>query len=82
MPDVQSFGPETLDPILTNVVRQHKEKVIGWIRDEPGCWGFLAGQAVSACRNEIGRTLADQERRLVWDRLWRLLEGIKKGVSG
>ena len=82
MPEAQPFGPEVFDPILTHVVREHKDKVIGWIRDEPGCWGFLAGQAVSGCRRELGRTLADQERRQVWDRLWWLLEGIKKGVLG
>ncbi len=82
MPETPSFGPDTMDPILTNLVRQHKDRVIGWMRDEPGCWGFLAGQAVSACRTELGRSLEDQERRQVWDRLWRLLEGIKNGVMG
>ena len=82
MPDAPSFGPEVFDPILRSVVREHKEKVIGWIRDEPGCWGFLAGQAVSGWRKEMGRTLAEQERKQVWDRLWWVLEGIKKGVLG
>jgi hypothetical protein len=50
------------------------------MRDEPGCWGFLAGQAVTACRAQTGRSLTDEERRLVWDRLWWLLETIKGRV--
>jgi hypothetical protein len=73
---------KTLDPILTGLVREHQEKVIGWMQDEPGCWGFLAGQAVASCRRELGRSLEELERRLVWDRLWWLLETIKKEVSG
>ena len=67
----------TLDPVLVNIIRDNKEKVAGWMSDEPGCWGFLAGKAVSACRTELGRPLADQERRLVWHRLWSWLEQLK-----
>lgn len=76
-----SLNVEVLDPLLTQVVRSHQEKVIGWMRDEPGCWGYLAGQAVSACRAQVDRPLEDAERRLVWDRLWWLLENIKQRVS-
>ena len=71
------LSPETLDPLLTGVIREHQDKVIGWMRDEPGCWGFLAGQAVLACRKQLDRPLADAERRLVWHRLWSLLEQLK-----
>ncbi len=73
---------ETLDPLLGGVIREHKEKVVGWIRDEPGCWGFLAGQAVAACRRHVDRPLEEAERRLVWSRLWWLLENIKSRVAG
>ena len=75
-----SLNVEVLDPLLTQVVRSHQEKVIGWMRDEPGCWGYLAGQAVLACRTQVDRPLEDAERRLVWDRLWWLLENIKHRV--
>lgn len=71
-----------LDPVLVRIVRQHQDRVVGWMRDEPGCWGFLAGQAVAACRARAGRPLSDPERRLVWDRLWWLLESIKGRVLG
>ncbi|MCI0858076.1 MAG: hypothetical protein J4N81_05010 [Chloroflexi bacterium] len=67
----------TIDPLLADVIRENQEKVVGWMRGEPGCWGFLAGNAVTSCRHEMGRTLEDQERRLVWRRLWWLLEQIK-----
>jgi hypothetical protein len=68
---------ETLDPMLTGVMRDHQDKVTGWMQGQPGCWGFLAGQAVVACRQRAGRPLADGERRLVWRRLWWLLEQLK-----
>ena len=82
MEESPSLTLKTLDPILTSLVREHRGKVVGWMQDEPGCWGFLAGQAVAACRRELGRSLEELERRLVWDRLWWLLETIKQGVAG
>lgn len=80
MAETDSLTLETLDPILSTVVGEHKDKVVGWMRDEAGCWGFLAGKAVAACRQNLGRSLADPERKLVWDRFWWVLEGIKKEV--
>lgn len=75
-----SLNVEVLDQLLTQVVQSHQEKVIGWMRDEPGCWGYLSGQAVAACRAQVDRPLEYAERRLVWDRLWWLLENIKQRV--
>ena len=72
---------QVLDSLLIEIVRQHQDKVVGWMRREPGCWGFLAGRAVVSCRQTIGRPLADGERRLVWHRLWWLLERIKEGQA-
>ncbi len=72
---------EQLTPILGEVVRGNREKVLGWIRDESGCWGYLAGKAVKATRDRLGRPLGDGERRLVWDRLWWVLENIKREAS-
>ena len=69
---------EKLAPILGGVVLDNREKVQGWIRDESGCWGYLAGKAVTATRDRLGRPLNDEERRLVWHRLWWVLENIKR----
>jgi hypothetical protein len=80
--DVSALSLDDLDPILGQVIRDHKAKVVGWLKNEPGCWGFLAGQAVAATRQEAERSLTDAERRLVWDRLWWLLENIKREVTG
>ena len=82
MPETQPLTLEALDPILTGVVQENRDKVIGWMREEHGCWGFLAGQAVAACRKSLDRPLEDAERRLVWSRLWSLLETIKARVLG
>lgn len=76
-PVVGDLDLEALDGLLTEVIRENREKVVGWVTGEPGCWGFLAGRAVTACRTQVGRSLADRERRLVWRRLWSWLEQIK-----
>ena len=41
---------DTLDSLLSGIIRDNREKVAGWMVGEPGCWGFLAGKAVAACR--------------------------------
>jgi len=68
---------ETLDPVLRQVLSDHREKTLTWIRREPGAWGYLAGQGVAATRRHLGRQLADSERRMVWSRLWWWLEQLK-----
>ena len=68
---------EQLDPVLAGVVRDHRDKVAAWTKGEPGAWSYLAGQGVTATRRHLGRPLADDERRLVWRRLWWFLEQIK-----
>ena len=73
---------ETLDPLLASVIHENQEKVAGWTRGEPGCWGFLAGKAVAGYRLQAGRPLADNERRLVWNRLWWWLEQVKARAAG
>ena len=80
MADGDKLGPEALDPLLAEVIRDNHEKVVGWMKGEPGCWGFLAGKAVSSCRKQMGRPLVDGERRFVWHRLWWWLEQIKAQV--
>lgn len=82
MADAGPLTVSDLDPLLGQVVRDHQNKVVGWMKNEPGCWGFLAGQAVTAVRRQQGRSLSDAERRLVWDRLWRMLAYIKREVAG
>ena len=67
-----------LDLTLVAVIKDNREKVVGWIREEPGSWGFLAGKAVRACRETKGEPLTDPERRIVWHRLWELLTELKE----
>jgi len=62
-----------LDAILVATVIEHDRLVAAWLRDEPGSWGALAGQAIIATRRALGRGLTDAERRLVWQRLWERL---------
>lgn len=40
-----------------------------------GAWGRLAGLAVVAHRERLGRKLEDHERRAVWDAVWREVHG-------
>ena len=59
---------------LAEIADAHPERVAGWLANEPGHWGFFAGQAVLAVRRLIGRRLAEPERRYVWRRMWQVLE--------
>ena len=72
-----SLDLELLDPVLRQVLGENQEKTLAWIRIEPGAWGYLAGQGVTATRRQLGRQLTDAERRMVWSRLWWWLEQLK-----
>ncbi len=48
-----------------------------WIVGEPKSWGFLAAKAVTACRQRLGRSLTELERRMVWQLLWNRLKRLK-----
>lgn len=80
MSDSDQLELDALDPVLAGIIREYGEQVAGWMSGQPGCWGFLAGKAVVACRAQLGRALADGERRLVWSRLWWWLEQVKARV--
>ena len=75
--DEYALDLESLDRVLVNVITSDKDKVISWVRDEPGSWGFLAGKAVTAYRTELDRSLTEKERQIVWARLWSFLENLK-----
>ena len=72
---------DTLDRLMVEVVRGNPEQVVGWMSGKAGCWGFLAGQGVLACRKSLDRSLTDLERRQVWSRLWWLLERLKERMA-
>lgn len=74
MPPEPETADAALDRVLRAVADAHPDRVDGWLRNEPGQWGFLAGQAVLAVRRLIGRRLNDAERRWVWHRMWQTLE--------
>ena len=75
--DQYAFDMGSLDRVLVNVITNDKDKVISWVREEPGSWGFLAGKAVTACRTQLARSLTEKERQIVWARLWSFLENLK-----
>ena len=68
---------ETLDPVLRQVIGEHREKTLAWMARERGAWGFLAGHGVAATRQHLGRQLTEAERRMVWSRLWWWLEQLQ-----
>ena len=82
MVDVFSVTNDVIDPILADVVKGNQDKVAGWMKGEPGAWGFIAGQAVVTVRGNAGRDLTDMERRLVWSRMWWWLEQVKARING
>ena len=76
-----SASANALDALLLGVIRDHRERVLAWMDDVPGSWGFLAGQAVLACRDRKGDALSDAERRIIWHRLWQLLTELKQQAT-
>lgn len=62
-----------LNALLDTLIVDHATLVAAWLRDEPGSWGALAGQAILATRRALGRRLTDAERRIVWQALWARL---------
>jgi len=59
-----------IEQAVQTTVEANAQAVRRWKAQEPGSWGFLAGQAVDACRRSLSRRLLDEERRQVWRHLW------------
>ena len=72
---------ESLDALLVAVIKDNRGKVVDWINDVPGSWGFLAGRAVLACKEHKGEPLTNAERRIVWHRMWELLTALKEQTT-
>jgi hypothetical protein len=69
-----------LDATLRPILASHAAIVAAWRRNEPGAWGVIAAQAILATHRALGRKLTEAERRMVWERMWRLLtEGLDSG---
>ena len=67
-------GSDTLAALLAGIADAHPDRLAAWIRNEPGHWGFFAGQAVLAVRRLLGRRLEEPERRFVWHQMWLILQ--------
>ena len=48
--DEYALDLESLDRVLVNVITSDKDKVISWVREEPGSWGFYRLMVLSVCR--------------------------------
>lgn len=70
-----------LDQLLEAVADAHPDRVDGWLRNEPGHWGFFAGQAVMAVRGLLDRSLEEPERRYVWHRMWLVLQNRRSDLE-
>ena len=64
----------SLGSTVTDIIQNNPVAVKRWIAQEPGAWGFLAGKAVLAAKEKLGRRLSQAERRILWDLLWRELQ--------
>ena len=61
------------DPVgdaVDETISAHPDQVERWRANEPGAWGFLAGQGVLSYRKRLGRQLTPIERRTLWSALW------------
>ncbi|MSQ40291.1 MAG: hypothetical protein EXR55_01225 [Dehalococcoidia bacterium] len=73
---------EHLRQAIHHTIASNSIVVNQWLANEPGNWGFLAGKAVLACRDQVGRRLTDLERRMVWQELWNALTELRLAQRG
>ncbi len=73
---------DDLENAVESTLQAHASVVDRWRAGEPGTWGFLAGKAVLAYRDALGRGLTDMERRAVWAALWETLDQIRRQRLG
>ena len=64
---------DALADAVAATLASHPAAVERWRANEPGAWGYLAGQGVLAYRARLERQLTDVERRRVWAALWTAL---------
>lgn len=69
---------ERLFKVIAQTIESNASMFRGWLENRPGSWGVLAGKAVIACRQKLGRRLTGDERRKVWHELWRALTEMKR----
>ena len=80
--DLKPLDGIDLDATLVPLLVAERATVEAWLRDEPGSWGALAGRAVLAARQALGRRLTDTERRIVWQALWDRLVRVRNDERG
>ena len=73
--------PDDLSPLLIQVLQDNREQVMGWLRKESGCWGLLVKKAAVSRQEQRGHPLSDADLKLVQDRLWWLLDSLKRRVA-
>jgi Asp-tRNA(Asn)/Glu-tRNA(Gln) amidotransferase B subunit len=75
----EDFETDPLRQAVQETILAHPEVVQRWIQNQPGAWGFLAGQGILAFRRRLGRRPDDVERRALWQALWTALETLRGG---
>lgn len=64
--------------VINHVINENEAIVNNWLADKPGSWGALSGKVVVAAGRQLGRSLNDAEKRIVWQALWDKLIKLKK----
>lgn len=62
---------DVISEVARETVRSWPDLALGTRTARPKAWGALAGHAVAALRERLGRPLTDPERRALWSALWR-----------
>jgi hypothetical protein len=61
--------------VARETVRTWPDLALGTRTARPKAWGALAAHGVAALRERLGRPVSEQERRAVWEALWRAARG-------
>ncbi|HEV8536617.1 MAG TPA: hypothetical protein VGR87_13015 [Candidatus Limnocylindria bacterium] len=62
---------ELIERVARETVAAWPELALGTRTARPKAWGALAAHGVTALRRRLGRRPTDDERRTMWDALWR-----------
>jgi hypothetical protein len=67
-----------IERAVERALREHPDLVLQTREHVPKAWGRLAALGVRLFREEEGRPPTDQERRAIWNALWRGVESAER----
>jgi Asp-tRNA(Asn)/Glu-tRNA(Gln) amidotransferase B subunit len=81
-PDERAAFEEVVAAVIAELIAASPAKLDDYRHGRRGAFGYFAGRTVGGVRRQLGRELAEAERRLVWQRIWERLEALQAAPPG